>query len=204
MQKGIGTIQILVILALLILAGSLGYVYLQPKQEAPKPLESEPAIETTTSVPVPSDETANWKTYQDDDLGFKLQYPSGWEFKAEFLPGGVVKDNFFEDVDGRVMTITPFLYDTNYTFEEYMGANFEPGDSDVRLSGKNKLIENDSMEAYLVPLTNGITLVYLRSKESHEPLIAGKYQKTVTLKPRKDLDINLLKKIISTFYFIER
>lgn len=33
MQKGIGTIHILVILALLILVGSIGYVYMYPKKE---------------------------------------------------------------------------------------------------------------------------------------------------------------------------
>ncbi len=40
MQKGIGAIYILVILALLILAGSVGYVYMQPEKEVPKPFES--------------------------------------------------------------------------------------------------------------------------------------------------------------------
>lgn len=58
MQKGIGTIHILVILALLVLAGSVGYIYLQP------------AIETTTpqssSVPASPDETANRKTYKNE------------------------------------------------------------------------------------------------------------------------------------------
>jgi len=77
MQKGIGTIHILVILALLVLAGSVGYVYYwQQKNIAPQP-------------PAPqSDETATWKTYSNEQYGFEVRYPTSW-YVYEYGSNGV-------------------------------------------------------------------------------------------------------------------
>jgi len=41
---------------------------------APMPVSKKPATQTTPT-PVASDETANWKTYRNDTLGFEFKYP---------------------------------------------------------------------------------------------------------------------------------
>lgn len=56
---------------IVVLAGTMGYFALTRKQE--------PVIQTTTPrvpTPTPVDETANWKTYRNESLGFEFKYPA--------------------------------------------------------------------------------------------------------------------------------
>lgn len=67
LNKGIPTtlsIAIIVILAVILVGGILGYQYLWVPKEI-KPLE----------VEIPKDETATWKTYRNEKYGFGFKYP---------------------------------------------------------------------------------------------------------------------------------
>lgn len=85
--QGFSPLVVLVILALLVLAGSIGYVYYGQKQEGeiPQPLESG----RQTTVPQPpspqSDETTDWKTYRSEKYSFSFKYPIEWNI--------IVKEN---------------------------------------------------------------------------------------------------------------
>jgi hypothetical protein len=64
----IGTIGILAIV------GYFGYQYFL----APK---SQPVVNQSTQKP--TDETASWPTYKNDEFGFSVKYPEGWQKKEE-------------------------------------------------------------------------------------------------------------------------
>ena len=115
MQKGIGTIHILIILGLLVLAGSIGYVYYgQQKNIGPQPVESgrQTTVPQPSPLPPQSDETTNWKTYRNDNLGFSFQYPHEWDV--------MVKEN-----DLRLGSLVSFKFTTGQTWgidrDEFLG-----------------------------------------------------------------------------------
>lgn len=102
-QKGIAPILIVILLAAALIGGYLVYTNYsnlsrensrdnrtkitqpppttQPKPK-PSPIPSDITPESTTSAasPVPNGtgETANWKTYTDNERGFSYKYPSTW------------------------------------------------------------------------------------------------------------------------------
>ena len=60
---------------------------------------SQQQVQSDTSTPQPSDEKANWKTYQNKELGFEFKYPSRLPYCAE---NGATKDNFNKTVTLKV------------------------------------------------------------------------------------------------------
>ncbi|MBI4035579.1 hypothetical protein HY383_01395 [Candidatus Daviesbacteria bacterium] len=73
MQKGLAPILIVFLIAL-----AVGGYLIYQKQIKPVPQH------TTESTPTPAvDETANWKTYKDNEGGFMFNYPDNWIVKAE-------------------------------------------------------------------------------------------------------------------------
>ncbi len=86
---GFVTPFLLIVVALLALGGG-AYYYVQ-KQNAPQsvaPMTATPTTATSTTV---QDETANWKTYTNDQYGFSLQYPISLnaEFEKNYNDGTV-------------------------------------------------------------------------------------------------------------------
>ena len=66
-RKGITPIVIiLIIVGVLVLAGGVWYWQNQKEKEGPKPGE------------ITTDETANWKTYRNEEHGLEFKYPEDW------------------------------------------------------------------------------------------------------------------------------
>ena len=61
----------------------------------------------TSRTPTP-DETANWKTYRNDNLGFSIQYPVDYK----------IEEKIFSDKTGRITLSSPDL-----TWEEFGGGD---------------------------------------------------------------------------------
>ncbi len=81
--KGIAPIAIILIIAgVLVLAGGGFYLY-QKSNSKNQNTESPVQNQQQTAA----DETANWKTYKNDQYGFEVKYPSDWETKI-FNVGG--------------------------------------------------------------------------------------------------------------------
>ncbi|KKR81460.1 MAG: hypothetical protein UU73_C0001G0060 [Candidatus Daviesbacteria bacterium GW2011_GWA1_41_61] len=80
-QKGLSIIFVL--LGVIAVIGSAVGVYFIGKSQLPKSQTQNQSI-SQTPQPAPvissSDETANWKTYTNTEIGFKVKYPIGWEY----------------------------------------------------------------------------------------------------------------------------
>ena len=76
--RGFALVVILVIIALLIGVGAtLGYQKLTKKpQPSPIPTPSDQSVTSSSLSPTPVDETANWKTFENNK--FSIKYPANW------------------------------------------------------------------------------------------------------------------------------
>ncbi|MBU4338530.1 hypothetical protein KKB43_04205 [Patescibacteria group bacterium] len=72
-QKGISSILIILIIVGVLVGGGLVWYYQKTLQ-----IISKPAPQVT-----PVDETANWKTYRNDEYGFEVKYPTAWEISSD-------------------------------------------------------------------------------------------------------------------------
>ncbi len=72
-------ILIVVFLAAIVGGGILGYYYLWIKDLETRLL----AIELKMPEKIVKDETANWKTYRNEEYGFELNYPDDWQVEDE-------------------------------------------------------------------------------------------------------------------------
>ena len=69
-QKGFANIVLIVLI--IVLVGIVGYLMLIKKSTSP----TTETNQRQTITPTIQDETANWKTYQNDKFGFKFKYPA--------------------------------------------------------------------------------------------------------------------------------
>ncbi len=78
-QKGFA--PIVVIVALLIISGLIGAVYLGKQTNKPTPIPQSTTSPTVSAAlsPEPTGSTANWKTYTDDLYYYKLNYPDTYD-----------------------------------------------------------------------------------------------------------------------------
>ena len=73
-QKGFSAATLIIVVGILVFAGAVGVRYLTKK--AP-------------------DETANWKTYQNENFGFEFRYPSaGWHLQEKANTPGTLQHEF--------------------------------------------------------------------------------------------------------------
>ncbi len=74
-QKGSATVTLLVVLVVVVAAILTYFAFFKkPGEVAVSPTPTP----TKTATPTP-DETANWKTYTNNQYGFEVKYPSDWE-----------------------------------------------------------------------------------------------------------------------------
>jgi len=91
-QKGISTI-LSILLALLIVAGGVvAYNYYSTLEE--KPSTGEPGE--------PQDETADWKTYRNEEYGFEVKYPEDW-YEKHYYENDVIE---LQNIDGELYIST--------------------------------------------------------------------------------------------------
>ena len=76
-------------------------------------LEEKFAGNTSQVQPTPThqsqDETANWKTYTNNNRGFSLKYPSDWRYEELITRGGAT----FKSKEGKDTVSAQFFYKTN-------------------------------------------------------------------------------------------
>ncbi len=105
MQKG--SVVIFILIGILVLAGVAGGAYYFGKSQTPKPqpqnqvVASQTPQQTVVPQATPSDETANWKTYNSYESDFSMQYPPNWTVKDRSQEIGRAT-NRFEGPEGYV------------------------------------------------------------------------------------------------------
>lgn len=80
-QKGFANI-ILIVVIVAVFVGVVGYFVFGKKSE-----QATQQQQTTTQTK-PKDESANWKSYRNEEYGFEFKYPTGWEIIDESYTGG--------------------------------------------------------------------------------------------------------------------
>lgn len=105
--KGLTSILIVVVAIIVILTGTVGYLTLIRKPVAlptptPKPTQVSQTPESPT--PTPQDETANWQTYTNADLGYSIKYPVGWQVDENGLQNSLSKEVIISPVDAEPFT----------------------------------------------------------------------------------------------------
>lgn len=121
MQKGqvpfslheTGQVLIFLLVGILIIA-VVGGAYYLGRSTSPKP-SSNPVVISQTSQPTPdpssSDETANWKTYRNENFGFEVKYPSEWMVKDlvdyVYITNGSLQFQVYPEGNGRGLYTTP-------------------------------------------------------------------------------------------------
>lgn len=72
-------LMILLLFILLVIAGASG-IYLSNSKSKPQPTPK--PTPTVNPLPTPTDETANWKTYENTKYGYTIKLPPNWSMKA--------------------------------------------------------------------------------------------------------------------------
>jgi len=87
-----------------------------PTIQVPSPTSQSvsPTPKTVTSISLPTDETAGWKTYTNTEVGFSFKYPSEWKTQTGILNSGLISletdrgDRFFA------------MYHQSYSISEWL------------------------------------------------------------------------------------
>lgn len=169
-----------------------------------------PEVVETKNTVSQNNETANWKTYKNDEYGFEFKYPENLFSKISQHPisektecntssplsfiwifEGVGKFNQFEGLDVRIFCKkTSFLFGDNGYMKARYGSSILPGDK--KISNK-QVYENIDY----IPTTNAGTASYYIELDANNTLAINF--------PFDDryVDMNLVDEILSTFKFIK-
>ena len=128
--------------------------------------------ETPNPTPSPqTDETANWKTYVNDDYDFSFQYPENWEFNqvknpkddpdlrpagiGEFSTFGYPYIRFFDLVDKKSRLKIAVITENLNNLEKSLNIN-----SNTSINGRKVLKYSTGAYVLLEPRTNELLWMY--------------------------------------------
>lgn len=199
LNRGVSTpiaITIIVVLAIILVGGVLAYQYWWLPKEEVKPLE----IEKQTIIP--KDQTANWKTYRNEEYGFEIKYP---------------KDANIRESNALLTVNLPFTSRTNLrekTFSMWVEPKTSQFCINARDSAYNPVIITIGGVEFLkgIDTTGGTettarTLYYSTIKEDNcyipiFSLAADKYTSLPSFNLNQESEI--FNQMLSTFKFLER
>lgn len=188
MRRGYFTPPVLIILAVIIFAVAILIalntdLVKRLKNEPPSPPVSSPTLSspptTQQSSPTP-DETANWKTYTNQEWGYSIQYPNDWEAKEYIKPNHSFEVSKGEDFVGVFVNYEEVSCGSAKAQLETVKISEYNGEKISCLNDKTGQLEN--------------TMLFFRNINNNSYLVIGdlNYQKS-----------SLVPKILSTFKFIE-
>lgn len=131
-QKGFANIILVIIVVILV--GAVGYFAFVKKSEpvvqqpTPTPTQTNTPV-SPTPTPTPKDETSNWQSHSNMEIGFSFKYPQAWKvedglkintcclnvfnslnpYQGDFLKQNVMKAQFQYHVDGSVSNKQQYL-----------------------------------------------------------------------------------------------
>jgi len=166
-NQAFSKIWVVIILIILITGGIFAWQYFGAPEET-KVLEKEAVKDET------KDETADWKTYRNEEYGFEVKYPGDWQLDLRGAPSSVRfdvnKDNFLTKKEFRERLGNEYTYRWHYyrwkfyddiEIKVYVSLNELPGN--VNNLDLEKWIEK-RMEDYLI------------SKNSKKEITVNKYK----------------------------
>jgi len=154
-----------------------------------------PTSKPSTSINIPPDETAGWKTYINNKLGIEFMYPVKWSVPKELSQSTKTEVNF----DGKLIIIKGSFYDLilqrELTFDEYVIRNY--GDETYRYDFNiDGLIGKRGLEK---SVSNYSDIVILAKNNKSTEIISINYM----YNPEKE-DGKFFDQILSTFKFVDK
>jgi len=149
---------------------------------------------TPEPVPVsgneePTDPTADWKTYRNEEYGFEVKYPEGWSYEKKGLPLG--KSTQFTDINGEhVLSINNPIREIGYENLSLVE------NSKIRIPNTDEYFDKTIYKSGIEG--EGLILV-LWNLENFK--LSGEI--SISYKGENDPNIKILDQILSTFKFIE-
>ena len=89
-QKGFILPLLLIIIAILFVSGG-AYVYTQKQEMSQSPIESTISPQPTSTTQTTSSQTSDWKTYENQKLGFEIRYPAQYSISTQSFSGSFVE-----------------------------------------------------------------------------------------------------------------
>ena len=165
MMKKISTLTgiiIIVAAAVLLFGGAFGYQwYENSKLPARNAMQSVAGGQTTNYKQIQNSntETADWKTYKNNEYGYEIKYPMNWTFRQyPDINGGITGGAGFRpsnkpDINSDFITIDSYSYgenDCNIPFSEYVKTAYakEVGNGDQTLNSIEKIENVNGVETY--------------------------------------------------------
>ncbi|HDZ54290.1 MAG TPA: hypothetical protein ENI19_00145 [Candidatus Nealsonbacteria bacterium] len=123
-------ILIVIVLAVIVGGGILGYYYSWIKELEVKLAELELKL---PEVKPPEDETVNWKTYRNEEYGFEVKYPSDFYFvEYDDKKQITFESKKWENYQANHPFINISIYETDLSVKDWIEDNFSP----IQLSQK--------------------------------------------------------------------
>jgi len=186
-------IGVVVFLAVLVGGGAL--ILLNQKEDMPQ-------IAEITKQEIPQiDETADWKTYRNEEFGFEVKYPFAWTFKVAEASSFLITfyPDIYENNYGIPIAVVLWFRDEKLIGEEY-DSQLNLSFTETDLAGSNKQIfyylhnKSESRTAVIrLDLTNSIW----GHAQGWTPISREPYNTT-----NEGIDMTF-RQILSTFRFIE-
>lgn len=182
-QKGF--IPILVIVVLVVSAVGGYFLYQQQTKSPSSQLATNQVTNQATSAGQ-IDETANWKTYTDQSLGFQIMYPPDWKVKQGGDPRTTLKSVTVYSSDEQV-----FL-DINFAEEPFIDGSLEK-------FRKGRIAKGEKWEETSI---NGIpAMVNISSKNAKTYALESKSKGQLIMILAFEENTKFLPKILATFKY---
>jgi hypothetical protein len=188
-RKGFVQIIIAVIIALALGAGSMFAYQKYGQKPTASPTQSSSSNNNQTQTtnktspsPAASDETANWKTYEDKILAISILYPSQWKVLSSETESGsdlpnkpTAKVSFSNPVSDGTIFISLYPNPQNLSLNDYISMQIKKESDYETANGQN------AGNPYILPggsqpskLPNGLT-ANLKEKDACDPFYCTTY-----------------------------
>ncbi|MDI6882908.1 MAG: hypothetical protein QMC93_00315 [Patescibacteria group bacterium] len=198
-EKAFLKIWLLIIIIFIVMIGISDWQYHQSQKEITKILKPKEIVETPKEKKLQEstaknyyDETANWKTYRNEDYGFEIRYPFGYNISKYAKT----------DVGPAIEAIGTTSY-SSIIFRDFTGY-FTREEIENKKQNSEK-IKIGSLEAYRGSLIGNMDGGIDLSVSFYDYPEEGRVLNILfsTHQPPKEEEINTFNQILSTFRFLE-
>lgn len=146
---------------------------------------------------IEKDETADWKTYRNEEYGFELKYPQDWFINSESLTQISIVNNKYKDSEGEFPYINVLIYNNN----ENLTLRNWFYDNQSYFFGTSKLVEGKDYQLKDIKIQNSDAIEFSYSRIIKNTLvnINSNIISIGAINSGENYD-----KILSTFKFMKR